>query len=208
VPAPAPALLAIVEPGTGLVGRWSPAIGDPTFAGWLTTAAYLLASVLCWRAHQVSRRWSPAGGTIAVPRLWQLLAAAMLALGINKQLDLQTMFTELGRTLAIDQGWYERRRAVQAIFVAMLLIGGAVAAVAVARLARRQPPQMRLALVGVVLLICFILLRASSFHHLDRLLGRSLGGLGLNSVLELGGIGCVALSALSALRNWRRSHSG
>jgi hypothetical protein len=44
----------------------------------------------------------------------------LFALGINKQLDLQTALTELGRVLALSQGWYEQRQVVQFWFIAAL----------------------------------------------------------------------------------------
>jgi len=44
---------------------------------------------------------------------------AFLALGINKQLDLQTALTEAGRVLARYQGWYEQRQFVQLVVIAL-----------------------------------------------------------------------------------------
>ena len=199
-----PCLLATVESGSGLVGRWSPGIGDPTFAGWLTTVAYFVTSVLCLRAYRRRRPIGPADGVTAA-RAWLLLSAALFALGINKQLDLQTMFSELGRGLALSQGWYNQRRVVQLVFVALTVTVAALVAWRAARLARSELFELRLALVGVILLVGFILVRASSFHAVDWLLGRSWKSVRLNSLLELSGIGCVLVSALQQGKSRREA---
>ena len=66
--------------------RWRPGIGDPTVLGWATVAAYGVGMVFCVLAARRSRR--NVGDRVAP--LWWFLAAMMLVLGINKQLDLQT----------------------------------------------------------------------------------------------------------------------
>jgi hypothetical protein len=125
---------------------WSPTIGDPTLMGWVTVAAYFLTSWLCLRAFRLEKRGPPRPllPTIAAlfrvmkkhwPRppaparraaLWLLLFAIMFALGINKQLDLQTLFTEIGRSVSRSGGWYEERRAVQGLFIAAMAGFGAI----------------------------------------------------------------------------------
>ncbi len=112
------------------IGNWSPKIGDPTVMGWVTVAAYFLAAWLSYRAYRAAHEdVEPHPG---VRRLWALLTGALVLLGINKQLDLQTAFTETGRWLAHSQGWYDDRRPVQAVFIALfcLLGGGASGATA------------------------------------------------------------------------------
>ena len=52
-----------------------------------------------------------------------------------------------------------------------------------------------IALVGVVSLVCFVLVRAASFHGVDAFLWRRYGAMPLVKGLELLGIGCVAASA-------------
>ena len=75
---------------------------------------------------------------------------------MNKQLDLQTAFTELGRVLAQTEGWYEQRRTVQFWFidivVAVCCLGGFAALV----LARRAPMPTWLGLFGVFLVFGFV----------------------------------------------------
>jgi hypothetical protein len=45
--------------------HWEPGIGDPTFVGWVTVVAYVIAAYLCWRAARGTARQP---GTYASPR--------------------------------------------------------------------------------------------------------------------------------------------
>ena len=56
--------------------------------------------------------------------IWRLLVAGMVALGVNKQLDLQSALTELARLYAHEQGWYGNRRQFQQAFIAAVPILG------------------------------------------------------------------------------------
>ena len=93
----------------GWIGDWSPGIGDPTVAGWLTVALYAFAA---WACLTVLRRERMAKLPLVANEglVWRLMMVFMIALGINKQLDLQSAFTELGRIMAHKQGWYGNRR--------------------------------------------------------------------------------------------------
>jgi hypothetical protein len=51
-------------------------------------------------------------------RLWRAISILFVALGENRQLDLQTARTEFGPMIAFDQGWYDARRNVQLLFIA------------------------------------------------------------------------------------------
>ena len=178
--------------------NWRPGIGDPTFAGWLTTVCYFAAAVLCGLA--ASRVRSATDGRGGSAAFWVILTILLAALGINKQLDLQSLFTELARALARQQGWYEQRQSAQKIFIALVGLCGALALTFFAILIRRSLETQGLALLGVILLACFVLIRASSFHHVDSLLGLRLAGLKLNWIIELTGIACVGICAGSSLR--------
>ena len=174
---------------------WRPGIGDPTFMGWFTVFGYLLASFLCWRAAKTSLpRWKKTGNAGPV-FFWILVSILLLLLGFNKQLDLQTWFTEFGRDIAREQGWYERRHFVQVIFLLLFAVFGLVVIGLLIRLTRGFVRECRLALLGAVFLLCFVLMRAASFHHVDQILGMRLAGIKINWILELGGIFCIAWGA-------------
>ncbi|PPE65050.1 hypothetical protein [Caldimonas caldifontis] len=185
--------LAVVDPATG---RWTPGIGDPTVMGWLTVLAYLGAGGLALVNLQAARR------TRLAWHYWAALAALMALLALNKQLDLQTWFTQFGRDLALSQGWYDNRRVVQVAFI--LLLAGAAAGVSVLlwQQLRQSWRGYRLSAVGVAVLMTFIVIRAATFHHIDILLGWGLAGVNLNHLLELGAIGLIAAGAWQ----WRKFH--
>ncbi len=182
-------LIAALSIGGLLFGevRWRPEIGDPTVDGWLIVVAYVLAAALCFRRSRTDpARW-----------VWLGLATLLLLLAINKQLDLQTLLTDLGRELARYQGWYARRREVQRVFVLVIGAATVLATLFGAWFALRSSAgSLRLALIGVGLLGVFIVIRAASFHHLDPFLGRGLPGRWMTWVLEPSGIALVCVAAL------------
>jgi hypothetical protein len=170
---------------------WTPGIGDPTIGGWITVVLYFLAAISCWMTarHKGARGW----------KIWVAISILFLGLGINKQLDLQSALTELGRTVAFQQGWYEQRELVQIDFIVFVATVCAVAVVAFVVGARRAGPAAWFAILGTALVIGFVLIRAASFHHIDRFIGQKILGFRWNWVLEMGGI-CVVLLA----SEWRR----
>lgn len=170
---------------------WKPGIGDPTFLGWLTVAAYLAGGLICWRAARKAR---PIDGNACL--FWLAFTALMVLLGINKQLDLQSLFTAVLKQFAKSTGWYEDRRIFQGIFIVVIAFFGLAFAVLAWVWTSRTLPQHRLALVGGIFLLSFIVVRAASFHHFDEFLGASLAFLRMNHLLELGGIACIAWAAL------------
>jgi hypothetical protein len=177
----------------GLIGTWSPGIGDPTVVGWATTVAYLVTAFTCRRvalatttALRESRRER---------KLWWALTVLFLLLGINKQLDLQSAFTEIGRIVARRQGWYEQRQTFQREFIAFIALLGAGAVVAAFVAARSATPHLRVALAGAMLVVVFVLVRAASFHHVDVFIDRTWLGIRANWIFELGGIAIVFFAA-------------
>ena len=138
-----------------------------------------------------------------IARRLQLIALlVMLALGINKQLDLQTWLTEVGRDLALQYGWYRHRRVVQAVFIAAMVVGGLGVGLWLARRLRDLDGYARRAAYGLVVLGVFVLVRAASFHHVDMLLGFSWNRIAVNVLLELGGIGAIVHSAWGRWRSF------
>jgi hypothetical protein len=204
-------LLASIEPPAWM-GSWRPGIGDPTAIGWLTTFSYVLATGLCLASYFfISRASAHATSRATVvsddrgeARLWLALSIAMALLGINKQLDLQTLLTEVGRTVARQQGWYQRRHHVQLIFAMVFTAAAVAGALLLVFLARRHGAGVRVALFGGTLLIGFIVVRMLSFHNIDRLLGRRWGEWTTSALCELGGIAGIALGAAASLWKLRR----
>lgn len=173
---------------------WTPGIGDPTVGGWLTVILYFLAVVSCWKTARNSK--------LPDRKIWYAITILFFGLGINKELDLQSALAELGRVLALQEGWYGQRQTVQLYFIAAVafLCGWAVIALIVG--ARRASCPTWLALLGTIIVIGFVVIRAASFHHIDRFIGSTVLGFRWNWLLEMGGIALVLLASW-----WRRRTS-
>jgi hypothetical protein len=182
--------------------NWSPGIGDPTLMGWLTVALYLSAAISCCITVRKLRLEVQDADDAKELRIWRSIAIAFLALGINKQLDLQTALTEMGRVVANLQGWYDQRQAVQVAFIVVVAITCLMAAIILVRWTRRAPVPTWSALLGSIMVIGYVLIRASSFHHIDRFIGQQILGFRWNWIVEMSGIGVVLVA--SRLRSiWR-----
>jgi hypothetical protein len=191
--------------------HWAPGIGDPSLMGWVTVVAYFVGALLCWKAAAkaaaIERTRVPAAPPPSSFRrggaklFWGVLGLMLAFLGVNKQLDLQTWLTFFVKGLAQNGGWYEQRRPVQAAFVIVIALAGLASLAGLKHWVGKTTRPMRVALAGAIFLGCFVIIRASSFHHVDQMLGMKLEGFKLNWLLELGGIGCIASAALSALRS-------
>src|SRR5688500_15926502 len=173
---------------------WRLGIGDPTIMGWVTVAAYFTVAMLCLRQAVDTRRQKAAPEKVL---FWGTLTALLVFLGVNKQLDLQTLLTLTGRRIAIAQGWYENRRVVQIFFVGCIAVGGFLSVAVMRRLVYKHA-DLRLPLVGFVVLLGFVVIRAASFHHVDQLINFRLAGVRMNWVLELGAISLVGMGASKA----------
>lgn len=188
-----------VEPltGGGWIGSWSPGIGDPTIMGWLTVALYAIGVWQCYRvANSHSGFLRPHEGA-----LWWMLVYGLLALGINKQLDLQSAFTELGRMFAMRQGWYEKRQAVQTLFIYGVAAFAVFASFVLILLARKAPLATIISLIGSICLLAFVFIRAASFHHFDLYINSVVFGLRMNWILEMGGISIIIVGARWRLKS-------
>jgi hypothetical protein len=191
-------LLAPAVDGRGWIGGWSPGIGDPTVVGWFTTVAYLATAYTC---NAIGRSLVRVGSIARNERrLWRGLAILFVALGINKQLDLQSALTEVGRMLAASEGWYERRQHTQLLFIELVAALALAGAVGLVFLVRRMPLSARVAAAGTTMVLAFVVIRAASFHHIDRLLDTTVFELRWNWLLELGGISIVLGAAVRRLR--------
>lgn len=175
-----------------MIAGWSPHVGDPTAIGWITTLAYLAgaaaAARAAWRGDGIRRPPVP---------FWVGVAVLMALLGINKQLDLQTAFTQIMRHFARAQGWYGQRRTLQAVFILMMSAAGCAVLLAVWRHARVLQRSKAIAIVGLFLVYTYATLRAASFYHVDVAAWHNKLGFHLGWTLEVGGICAVIYGAFA-----------
>ena len=175
--------------------HWRPEIGDPTVMGWVTVFAYGTAAITAALAALRAGRKNPSGER----RMWGLVSILMMLLCVNKQLDLQSLLTDIGRVVAWNQGWYSERRLFQKWFVLGVLgISGAASGFLAWRFRGFWKRHFLLA-AGLGFLLTFIVVRAVSFHHVDVMLRMTFVGVRMNWILELGGIALVWAAAAKDL---------
>jgi hypothetical protein len=173
-------------------------VGDESVVGWIVTGAYFAAASVA----------------IAVSRapFHVLSSLALVALGANKQLDLQTHLFTLGRRLTFALGVYEHRDLLHVLFpIAVGLVLAVVLAV-IAKLVWRDRRNLAPVLAGFVLLAAFIVVRVAFFSHLARVLGWAWLESETISLVELAAVGLIALGflrmrTLSASLESRRDRS-
>jgi len=165
--------------------QWSPGLGDNSAMGWVTVLVYLIAAVLSARAAKALQR--PEAPVRREGTFWIISAAIMLFLAINKQLDLQTLFTTIGRCNARLMGWYDMRHTIQRDFILLVAVAGVLVVTLLAFLLRGILGRVWLALLGIGFVCVFVLIRAASFHDVDGLIGSWAMGLKVNWLLELPG---------------------
>lgn len=180
---------------------WKPGINDPTVIGWVATIGYGLAAYFCLMRWFHSRRNHPEGRALSTT--WLLLAVGLLLLGLNKQLDLQTLLVQSGRQTTIALGWFEERRKLQFTFA---LLFGTIVITLFAVSVRRYGNFFRkhlLATIGTGLILSYVLLRSASVNHLGEGSGKKHHAIQQHwvNIIELAGIACVLICAAG----WKRS---
>ena len=91
----------------------------------------------------------------------------LVFLGVNKQLDFQTLLIVIGRAAACTEGWYDDRRIVQKLFVGALALAlmGLVSWAMFRHVFFLR--NHRLAAIGLGLVLIYALLRAAEIDHLE-----------------------------------------
>jgi len=180
---------------------WRLHLGDPNVFGWTITIAYFLVSYLCLRAALYSRKNRQINGGTDNLTVWFGIAFILLMLGINKQLDLQTWFTSVGREVAREQEWYYMRRKVQAVFLIISALSSVLVMVVMFRSMKGMLRQNWLVFVGLICLVAFILIRTATFYHVDTMFHKPyiLKVLNMKFILELGALLIVGLGVQLSL---------
>ena len=180
--------------------NWVPSIGDPTFLGWFTVSAYLVTALLAAKIYFTAENLFNPSILRKQKFFWLFIAVTMLFLGINKQLDLQSLLTAVGRYYAKKEGWYQDRRRIQIAFIAGFVVMSLFSSVMLIRYMTDTLKENALAILGFVFLVTFIIIRASSFHHVDELLMGRIVGVRFNWILEISGVFLIGYSAFAILR--------
>ena len=183
---------------------WRPGIGDPTVGGWVTVVLYFLVSLRAWQVARGAFKFTTDSIAARERALWFIFAIALALLGINKQLDLQSLMTDIARASALEHGWYQNRRDVQRLFIVAVFFSALVAATSLLFYFRKVLFKHGLAIIGFCFLLAFIFIRATSFHASDILIHSRLAGLKINWLLECGGLLLILVNEWLLLKRWQR----
>jgi hypothetical protein len=147
-----------------LLEEWTGRFGDNDFLGWLITFCYVI-TVLASLHYIIilSRNQEPQKKT-----LWICITVFLLILGINKQLDLQTLFTITGRAVASAEGWLEYRRIIQEYFAIGIFSCIGLLGIIVLWYVRKILVASWLELMGTSILLVFVLIRTASISHINK----------------------------------------
>lgn len=173
-------------------------IGDEGVLGWVIAGAYLVAALACWRAARAMP-----GRDVFGRRVWTGLAAVLVCLGNNKQLDLHLVLLEYAREIALAQGWYRIRRLAQLLGFAIAVttaMGGL--AIVFPRVLRRADA-LSGATAGMILVAAYVIARMAKFQHILPDGPPQRAPPAWLTMLELAGIVLVAASAWRVLATRR-----
>lgn len=177
---------------------WTPGIGDPNFMGWVIVSVYAACALV---ALLLSIRNPFRGPGASRERLfWAGVCVLMAFLGVNKELDLQTLMTVIGRCHAQINGWYDDRQAVQRGFIRALALGAFLLALGITWFLRASLRRNILAVLGLTFVLGFVVIRAVGFHDVDHLISAEVMSMRVNWILELSGLVLILISTRPHLR--------
>ena len=185
---------------------WRPGINDPDVPGWLCTIAYFLTAFLCAWAGWARQKGEEKSHNFAV--IWRWLAVCLILLGINKQLDLQTFLIQAGRDAAVTEGWYQKRRRVEAWFTVFFAFALVMMTVFLFWKGGAFIRKNNGAFAGVMVLLVFLIVRAGTIDHVAEHFNVEAQDHKWGWVMELIGCGCISVSAWRAIREHPDSESG
>jgi hypothetical protein len=161
--------------------------GDPTPLGWATTALYFIGALRA--AGNATKVASPADR-----RIWQEMLVALIVLGINKEMDLQSTLIASARAIFKVSGPTVIRDILYAVFLITLFsISGAYILkrkLDYSRFARAN----KMAVLGGFFIFGYAIARAISISHLDEAIGINLDSISLLWMLEIIGLMIVFLN--------------
>lgn len=175
---------------------WSPKIGDPHLMGWVTVACYFFVAILAYFVQRQTKYVLVDAGRGRRRAFWILILLALVFLGVNKQLDLQSFFTAAAKCVSKADGWYGDRKKYQELFIVGLAGFFLLLTVISFLYFWRDIFRNFLAILGFMFLLLFIMVRASSFHNFDALINYEIYGIRMNWLLELWGLGLIGLQAI------------
>jgi hypothetical protein len=150
----------------------------------LRSGLYVFAGLSCLFAASKINRIAPSRLVLTETVLWLALSAMFLGLGIAKLFDIDRLLASHGREIAHAGGWYERRRAYQAVALGVVILVDVAVLVLAAQ--RRRWLLLTILLFEGIVLVGYAMIRTISHHHVDTLLyRRDIAGVQVSAILEV-----------------------
>ena len=162
--------------------------GDPTILGWATFGLYMVAAALTLRAAktvQLALEMRPGR------RGWTALSILLFLLGLNKQLDVQTLLIANGRHWANLAGLNFHYRDLQLVFFVGLTLLLLAVVTLNARMLAALCVKRPIVGAGFGFVFAYAFIRAGSMLHVDQMLLDSPADLPGLWALEVFGLGFV-----------------
>jgi len=177
-----------------ITDNWTLEVGDPHLRGWLIAIGYFLTAILaCIVMKQAGEIYK---NSAKARVFWLGLILFLIFLGLNKQLDLQTLFSTVFKCHSQFEGWYDQRRHFQSIFVVVMAALFSIILGFIAWVLRENLRKDRLAILGLIFILVFIFIHAAYFHHFDFPFTIIIYETGMGSALEIIGICLICLQLL------------
>lgn len=119
----------------------------------------------------------------------------------TRLLDLNDFLTREGRMLAKYDGWYDGRRTLQILFVSGVIIAAILSFILLESKLDTIWQCYYKAFLGTIFLISFLVINMVSYHPIDQLLGKNIGGISVSRIIELLNITWIVIALLFSYRH-------
>jgi hypothetical protein len=182
------------------LSEWQPKIGDPSPIGWITVGLYVLsffaglgAMIRIVTAEDLDQK-------NRLVCFFIFYSGLILFLGVNKQLDLQTLFTDVFRIISKEEGWYSERKFFQKKFIVFISTFGLLSFLLMSIWLRSFFKRIAILLLGICALIGFILIRAASLHYMDFALRDKFYDIKLYAIIEVTALAIILVGVFVSTR--------
>lgn len=166
---------------------WHATIGNPAVLRWFTMLVYLVA---VWRCIAKSKNSKSYGGNY---QFWLYLAAFLFLLGINKQLDLKSWFTEIIHHKAATYSWYEYRQSVLIGLVGLICFGVLLAMISFRLYLANSWRNHKITWFGIIPLLIFVVMQTGYPIYIDFFIFQRMYVLNIHLILEISALLLIIL---------------
>ena len=184
--------------------NWLLNIGNLSIVEWFTVFGYFLRFYVSIVVYAQCSTLSALPNQRHQKNFWLGLAIMLFILGVNRILDLQALFSNLGRDYAFQSGWYAKRRVFQFIAIIIIVFAAIELLKRLIVFMKDSLEELWLVILASIYLLAFTLIRAISLHYVDSLIYRKIFYIRINWLLEFSGIIMVIIPAYKQMLKYRK----